>query len=344
MGTEPNDSPLISVVMAVRNGARFLPEAIESILAQTFTNFEFIIVDDGSTDTSPAIAEQFARADARVRVLRTPEPGLANAVNAGIAASRAPWIARMDADDISLPHRLERQLEVLGRCDGLAALGGYAYLMGETGQIVGQSRMGPTSVAELDRLRAREELVYILQPSAIFSRAVYTAVGGYRQSGVPAEDVEFFSRIADDHLVLAIPEPLLKQRIQATSTSTRRFQEQMEAVQRTRINMARRRAGQTELTRQQFRALQQADPAWVRWRRGLRWRSQLCYRRGGQLLAVRSPRGVPWLLASAALYPPLPLQRLRMQRVWSTLRSSSAAHESSDFTGESRAARPRGRQ
>src|SRR6476659_1681383 len=70
------DAPLVSVVMAVRNGARFLPEAIDSVLAQTFTNFEFIIVDDGSTDASCDIARNYAATDARVRVMRTPEPGL----------------------------------------------------------------------------------------------------------------------------------------------------------------------------------------------------------------------------------------------------------------------------
>jgi glycosyltransferase involved in cell wall biosynthesis len=254
--------------------------------------------------------------------MKTPEPGLAHAVNAGIATSRAPWIARMDADDVSLPHRLERQLDVLASNPSLVALGGYAYLMGETGRIVGQSRMGPTTAAELEHLRAQGELVYILQPSAIFSRAAGNAVDGYRQSGVPAEDVEFFSRLADDQLVLALPEPLLLQRIQSKSTSTLRFQELMEAVQRIQLNMARRRAGQPELTAAEFRALRQADSAPVRWRRSLRWRSQLYYRRGGQLLAAGYPRGAFWLLGSLALYPPLPLRRLRMQRVLSTVRAS----------------------
>jgi hypothetical protein len=211
----------------------------------------------------------------------------------------------------------------------IVALGGYAYLMGETGRVVGQSRMGPTTIAEFEQLRSSGELVYLLHPSAIFSRAAGNAVGGFRQSGVPAEDVEFFSRLADNHLVLAIPELLLLQRIQSKSTSTHRFHEQMETVQRIQLNMVRRRAGQPELTSAEFRALRQDDPAPVRWRRSLRWRSQLCYRRGGQLLAAGYPRGALWLLGSLALYPPLPLQRLRMQRVLSTMRAAPAVDSGS---------------
>src|SRR4051812_12524034 len=103
----------ISVVMPVWNGESFLAEAIESILAQTCRDFEFLIIDDGSTDGTPAILREFEARDPRVRVLWQQHEGLVAALNAGLAAARAPLIARMDADDVSTPERFELQLAYL---------------------------------------------------------------------------------------------------------------------------------------------------------------------------------------------------------------------------------------
>ena len=106
--------PLISVVMPVYNGEKFLAEAIDSILAQTYTDFEFIIVDDGSKDHSTEIINDYAKRDPRVRLVQLAEnSGVASARNAGIAAARGKYIASMDSDDISLPERLRMQAEFL---------------------------------------------------------------------------------------------------------------------------------------------------------------------------------------------------------------------------------------
>src|SRR5438045_3930995 len=103
-------SPTVSVLMPVYNGARYLAEAVESILAQTYRDFEFVIVDDGSTDRSPAMLDEYARRDSRVRIVRRGNTGIVGALNDAIADSKAPLIARMDADDVSLPDRLEKQV------------------------------------------------------------------------------------------------------------------------------------------------------------------------------------------------------------------------------------------
>ncbi len=106
--------PLVSVIMPVYNGERYLAEAIDSILAQTFTDFELIIVDDGSRDGSYAIISEYAASDERVRPLRHEvNRGIADARNTAIAASNGQFIANMDCDDVSLPERLEKQLRFL---------------------------------------------------------------------------------------------------------------------------------------------------------------------------------------------------------------------------------------
>lgn len=109
------DSPLISVVLPVYNGERYLGDAIDSILAQTYSNFELIAIDDGSTDSSLYILNKYADLDLRIRVISRTNKGLVTTLNEAIDIARGLWIARMDQDDIALPHRFERQLEWLER-------------------------------------------------------------------------------------------------------------------------------------------------------------------------------------------------------------------------------------
>jgi glycosyltransferase involved in cell wall biosynthesis len=105
-----NEAPILSVVMPIYNAELYLDEAINSILAQTISNFEIILVDDGSTDASTSICEKFAELDYRIRHIRKKNEGIATALNVGIAVAVGEFIARMDADDIALPNRFEKQL------------------------------------------------------------------------------------------------------------------------------------------------------------------------------------------------------------------------------------------
>src|SRR5688572_27460772 len=101
---------MISVVMPVFNGQRFLAQAMNSLLAQTFHDFEIIVVDDGSTDASPAILRDYAERDSRVRVIHGDHAGISAALNRGIEASTHEWIARIDADDVASPDRFAKQI------------------------------------------------------------------------------------------------------------------------------------------------------------------------------------------------------------------------------------------
>src|ERR1700722_3648940 len=102
-------APTVSVVMAVYNGEKYLREAVESGLARGFRDFEFIIIDDGSTDRSLTILEGYAHADLRIRLLSRPNRGLTASLNEGLELARGDFVARMDCDDICLPDRFEKQ-------------------------------------------------------------------------------------------------------------------------------------------------------------------------------------------------------------------------------------------
>jgi glycosyltransferase involved in cell wall biosynthesis len=127
--------PRISVVMSVYNGEKYLRQAIESILQQTYTDFEFIIIDDGSTDSSREIIQSYD--DKRIRlVINEQNIGLTKSLNKGIRLAKGEFIARMDADDISLPQRFEKQVAYLDSHPEVGVLGTYANIIDHRGKII----------------------------------------------------------------------------------------------------------------------------------------------------------------------------------------------------------------
>ena len=126
-------SPVISVAMPVFNGERYLAESIDSILTQTFTNFEFIIIDDGSTDNSLQVLREYQKRDKRIRLIARENRNLATTLNDIVDLARGEWIARMDQDDIALPQRFERQLEWLAQT-GADICGSWAQVFGTAGK------------------------------------------------------------------------------------------------------------------------------------------------------------------------------------------------------------------
>jgi len=109
----PGAAPAITVLMPVFNGGRFIGEAIESILGQTFTDFELLVINDGSTDDSLAVIGEYAARDRRIRVVSRENRGLVATLNEGLGLARGAYLARMDCDDISLPARLRRQYDFM---------------------------------------------------------------------------------------------------------------------------------------------------------------------------------------------------------------------------------------
>jgi len=134
------DAARVSVVMPVYNGEKWLAYAIDSILHQSLADFELIAVDDGSTDGSRKLLDDAARRDSRIRTADQPHLGVAAALNRGIALARSQVIARMDADDLSHPDRLQKQLAFLDKHPRVAALGSWARVIDERGRGTGEMR------------------------------------------------------------------------------------------------------------------------------------------------------------------------------------------------------------
>ena len=175
--------PKVSVCLPCRNAARTLPVALDSLLAQTLTDFEIIAVDDGSDDTTWDVLAGYAQRDARVRPLRQPHLGVALTWNAAMASSRAPYIARMDADDLCLPRRLEAQAALLDAEPTLGLVSGLVRFGGDRAARQGYA----VHVDWLNTLTTPEAISAgrfvdspIANPSVMFRRELFERLGGAR--------------------------------------------------------------------------------------------------------------------------------------------------------------------
>jgi glycosyltransferase involved in cell wall biosynthesis len=191
------NSPLVSILMPVRNEERFLKSALASIRAQTFEQWELVVVDDGSVDGTAGILESFA-ADPRVKVLRNREKGLVAALNYGFRECRAPFVARMDGDDVSHPERLKTQLDIFTANPdvGLVASSFRHFPRGaiKVGMLAYEEWQN--SLASHDRIMADlfVESPFV-HPGVMFRREVLSSLGGYRDMGW-AEDYDLWLRMA----------------------------------------------------------------------------------------------------------------------------------------------------
>lgn len=196
--------------MPVYNGRRYLNEAVDSILAQTFEDFEFVVVNDGSTDGSLEVLQEYARRDPRIRIISRPNTGLVGALNDGLAAARAKFIARMDADDVSLPDRLARQVDFMESHSDCVAAGSSYFVITSQGEVIGEL------AAETDAARISEMLIAgesaLAHPTTIMRAESLRRVGGYRPEFAHAEDYDLWLRLDEIGQLGNLAETLFKHR------------------------------------------------------------------------------------------------------------------------------------
>ena len=212
-----NSSPMISVVMPTYNGEKFIHEAIDSIINQTYSDFEFIIVDDGSTDDTPNIIKRYT--DNRiVYVKKEKNSGISDSLNLGISKAKGKYIARMDDDDVSFPERFEKQLEILEQNKDIIFCGSTVTDI--------DSKVLPTPEQHKDILMQLLFSNPIFHPTAIIRRDVL-AKYKYDLDAVPSEDYNLWSRLIFEGKFHQLQQPLLYCRIHQTSTTARRRNEQL---------------------------------------------------------------------------------------------------------------------
>lgn len=209
-------SPLVTVLMCVRNGERFLKAALASISEQSFKDFEFLVIDDGSTDGTAAMLRSWQ--DPRLRVQRQEPLGLTRSLNRGLGSLRTPYVARMDADDVSHPERLARQVDLMQGNAGIALSGTWATYVDEAGRPVGSAR------PPLDHETIGAQLLWdnaFCHPSMIFRSEAIRALGGYDEAFERSQDYDLAWRVQRAARVANLPMPLLSWRLNPMAVSAR---------------------------------------------------------------------------------------------------------------------------
>ena len=217
-------NPKVTVLMSVYNGEKYLREAIDSILNQTFMDFEFLIVNDGSADSTVEILQSYD--DPRIKIINNVENiGLTKSLNKGLGMAKGEYIARMDADDISFQNRLEKQIDFIEQNPQVAVVGGPVVRINNHGVPFGTSRY------PLQDQQIKETLLSsgccIAHPTALILTKALHAVGGYRKAFLNAQDYDLWLRLADNYELANLSDPVLYLRIHGAQVSNQKLRKQI---------------------------------------------------------------------------------------------------------------------
>ena len=221
--------PIVSVVMSVYNTESFLPYAIESILRQSFREFEFIIINDGSTDNSGKILDEYAKMDVRIKVIHQENTGISNALNRAIQNSRGIFLARQDPDDISLPNRLSRQVSYLKNHTNVHVVGSNNFIINRKNRVVA-CYFRPLSCSDISSIISSYNP--ICHGSVMMRKDAIIDVGLYDSRFDKAEDLELWLRmLLKGKKIVNLPDFLYCWRIHGTSVAGSALEQQKTLVE-----------------------------------------------------------------------------------------------------------------
>lgn len=231
--------PCVSVLMPVYNAERFLKSAVDSILSQSFSDFELVAINDGSTDSSLDILESYS--DQRIRIIsNTRNLGLITTLNNGLKEARAEYVARMDADDVSHPERLEKQVRYLDKNPNTVMVGSWGIYIDEAG--CNLFPIQPPHHSKEMR-KALFKFNCFIHPSVMFRKIPVLSAGGYNEKAQHAEDYDLWLRLSESFSLANIPEVLVSYRIHADQISLRKISRQRKIANVCRIWALSRRQG-----------------------------------------------------------------------------------------------------
>jgi len=244
----------ISIIIPTYNNEKFISEAIQSVLKQTFKNFELIIVNNGSKDNTLKLIRELANLDKRIKILNLRKNiGMANALNKGINYCKADYVARMDGDDVMYKNRIEEQVKYINKHKNvvvLSCLGTYMDLKGNTFGVTPTEIINHKSSKNLIK---NNKVIGILHPGAVFKKKVFQSIGGYRGKFWPAEDIDLWTRFAlMGHNIHVQKKILLKYRIHDNSAIASNFFDSYRKLQWVKHCLISKNINKSEISYEEF--------------------------------------------------------------------------------------------
>jgi glycosyltransferase involved in cell wall biosynthesis len=298
--------PRVTILVPVYNGASHLAETLNSLLVQTYRDFELLIIDDGSTDTSALILNSFQ--DPRIRIIQKKNGGLCSALNRGIEEARGEYIARNDQDDLSLPHRLAREMVVADLYPEALGMFSYNTKIGEKHKWSNSDKLTMSNQIKVcDPIKDG----CLLGSTMLARTSALRELEGFRQAYYPVDDWDLEFRLSERGKVLVVCEPLVTYRFHRGASTYRTFAEMQQKKYWTEDSHSRRVQGLPELTFEEFLA-QMPQSLRSRIQRHRIGSSKLLTRRAGQhLLDGHYLKAVASLTAATFLNPIDILRRIK---------------------------------
>ncbi len=295
----------VSILMPAFNAEQFIASAIESVLHQTHQNFEFIIVNDGSRDNTLSIINSYSALDRRIKIISHENMGMGNSLNKALEVAKSELIARMDADDIMMPNRIERQLQFIQNNPEVAVLSCLVYYIDRFEKIIGKNSSDLRTIKDFESYLTSNRIIGLHHPGVMMKKSVVKSVGGYRGQYWPADDIDLWNRISEKgHVILVQQEYLMKYRLHGSSVSINSSKKANLMTSWVKENMKRRRMGEQELSLQEFIDYDKAKPLFVRINSKRKVYAKILYKKAVHYYSLKQLfRSVVNLLMAFSLQP-----------------------------------------
>jgi len=251
------NTTFVSVLMTTYNSEKYVSETIKSVVNQTYKNWEFIIIDDASTDGTYDIITSASFSDDRIKIFRLDKNhGQSYALNFGLKKSSCDLIARIDNDDLMARDRIEKQVSYMNRYPEVAVVGTYVNYIDSQGRFLSRGKTDFTSTEEIADKIKNNELVGFNHPTVMMRKEIILKLGGYRSEYWPADDIDLWNRILENgYRIEIIPEYLTDYRIHSGSVTIYSVKNSFLKAKFVKHNLIRRRSGKQEITFNDFLVL-----------------------------------------------------------------------------------------
>ena len=309
--------PALSVIMSVYNAENYLSEAINSVLKQSFEDFEFIISNNGSTDSTKEIIISYQKSDKRIILFDHEDLGFSNSLNQAINMAKTNIIARIDADDIMERHRLFEQYNFLKLNKEITLISCLANYINENGEIIGKTFSDLDSIEVNQRYIKEGEPIGLLHPGTMYYKSAFLKVGGYRPEFAPAEDIDLWNRFNDyGYWAIVQQKILMNYRMIASSEIGKNFKKSRMKYEWLRECMWLRRGGKKEILWEDFLEKEKKLPLIIKLNKYRKVQAKYLYRMAGIKYGSKKMFAFMFcLLGALILQPSYSINKLVNQRV-----------------------------
>lgn len=295
----------MSVIMPVYNQEKYVRETIKSVLAQSFENFEFIIVDDGSGDRSGEIINEFFLKDTRIVPLFINNSGKPKAVAAAVEAAKGTFLAFIDHDDLMAPDRLKKQVEFHEKNPNVHGTSSHCFYIDKDGRTIGKQRyLNLLTIDDSKRAITDKKLVFCAFSGLMVYKHSFLKTGGLRSQFWPCDDLDFFNRFIESGFnLIVIQEFLMKYRIHSAQSSAKN-QWLFDMTAYAGFCTHLRRKGDPEISFSEFKKIRKNDSLWIRFKRKAHYLSLIYHQKAGFALYTKKYAVFLYLFTVATILDP----------------------------------------